>query len=311
MRAVPAQGVPARWAGAAAAERDADRPAGWLRGLVPLPRAAGARPGALGGWVTPLAAAALGGRQAGYFGKECATMDALVHNATAASDIVVEPAPPATGVCTKRFRQKQRCRACWQGLHRSAQRVTTAGRSREACAPAAPPDGGAARHRPDLGAARSWPTPARTAPARARRSSCSRACSRPTRARCASWGWTRCATACAMLARIGVVFGQRTELWWDHPVAASFEWKRVVWDIPRAALRAHARLGERGARAGRVLQQPDARAEPGPEDARRPGAGAAARAGAAVSRRADDRAGRAGKAPHPRLHQEISTASGA
>lgn len=31
---------------------------------------------------------------------------------------------------------------------------------------------------------------------------------------------------------IGVVFGQRTELWWDHPVAASFEWKRVVWDIP-------------------------------------------------------------------------------
>jgi len=33
--------------------------------------------------------------------------------------------------------------------------------------------------------------------------------------------------------RIGVVFGQRTELWWDHPVAASYEWKRVVWDIPR------------------------------------------------------------------------------
>src|SRR6185437_14904200 len=34
------------------------------------------------------------------------------------------------------------------------------------------------------------------------------------------------------VGRIGVVFGQRTELWWDHPVAASFEWKRVVWDIP-------------------------------------------------------------------------------
>ncbi len=32
--------------------------------------------------------------------------------------------------------------------------------------------------------------------------------------------------------KIGVVFGQRTELWWDHPVASSFEWKRVVWDIP-------------------------------------------------------------------------------
>jgi ABC-2 type transport system ATP-binding protein len=35
------------------------------------------------------------------------------------------------------------------------------------------------------------------------------------------------------VGHIGVVFGQRTELWHDHPVAASFEWKRVVWDIPR------------------------------------------------------------------------------
>ncbi len=34
------------------------------------------------------------------------------------------------------------------------------------------------------------------------------------------------------VGRIGVVFGQRRELWWDHPVAASYEWKRVVWDIP-------------------------------------------------------------------------------
>ena len=35
------------------------------------------------------------------------------------------------------------------------------------------------------------------------------------------------------VGRIGVVFGQRTELWSDHPVSASFDWKRVVWDIPR------------------------------------------------------------------------------
>src|SRR5262249_43319860 len=35
------------------------------------------------------------------------------------------------------------------------------------------------------------------------------------------------------VGRIGVVFGQRTELWWDHPVETSFEWKRVVWDVPR------------------------------------------------------------------------------
>jgi ABC-2 type transport system ATP-binding protein len=36
------------------------------------------------------------------------------------------------------------------------------------------------------------------------------------------------------VSHIGVVFGQRTELWWDHPVAASFTWKQVVWDIPAA-----------------------------------------------------------------------------
>jgi ABC-2 type transport system ATP-binding protein len=35
------------------------------------------------------------------------------------------------------------------------------------------------------------------------------------------------------VGRIGVVFGQRTELWWDMPVAATFEWKRVVWNVPR------------------------------------------------------------------------------
>jgi ABC-2 type transport system ATP-binding protein len=35
------------------------------------------------------------------------------------------------------------------------------------------------------------------------------------------------------VGRIGVVFGQRTELWWDQPVAATFAWKRVVWEIPR------------------------------------------------------------------------------
>lgn len=33
--------------------------------------------------------------------------------------------------------------------------------------------------------------------------------------------------------RIGVVFGQRSELWMDQPISASFEWKRVVWDVPR------------------------------------------------------------------------------
>ena len=36
-----------------------------------------------------------------------------------------------------------------------------------------------------------------------------------------------------LMQRIGVLFGNRTELWWDHPISQSFEWKRVVWDIPK------------------------------------------------------------------------------
>jgi len=35
-----------------------------------------------------------------------------------------------------------------------------------------------------------------------------------------------------IMSRLGVLFGNRTELWWDHPVSQSFEWKKVVWDIP-------------------------------------------------------------------------------
>lgn len=37
-----------------------------------------------------------------------------------------------------------------------------------------------------------------------------------------------------LMKRLGVLFGNRTELWWDHPVIQSFEWKKVVWDIPDA-----------------------------------------------------------------------------
>ncbi|MDL2300299.1 ATP-binding cassette domain-containing protein [Clostridiaceae bacterium OttesenSCG-928-D20] len=36
----------------------------------------------------------------------------------------------------------------------------------------------------------------------------------------------------AIMRRLGVLFGNRTELWWDHPVSQSFEWKKVVWNIP-------------------------------------------------------------------------------
>lgn len=35
-----------------------------------------------------------------------------------------------------------------------------------------------------------------------------------------------------LMSQIGVLFGQRTELWWDHPVISSFQWKKEVWNIP-------------------------------------------------------------------------------
>ena len=36
-----------------------------------------------------------------------------------------------------------------------------------------------------------------------------------------------------VMRRLGVLFGNRTELWWDHPVATSYHWKQKVWDIPK------------------------------------------------------------------------------
>jgi len=37
-----------------------------------------------------------------------------------------------------------------------------------------------------------------------------------------------------VMRRTGILFGNRSELWWDHPVRASFEWKKEVWDIDSA-----------------------------------------------------------------------------
>jgi len=36
-----------------------------------------------------------------------------------------------------------------------------------------------------------------------------------------------------IMKKTGVLFGGRTEMWWDHPVISSFEWKKEVWNIPQ------------------------------------------------------------------------------
>lgn len=45
-------------------------------------------------------------------------------------------------------------------------------------------------------------------------------------------GLSPCQDRIKLMSRMGILFGNRTELWWDHPLSQSFEWKKVVWDIP-------------------------------------------------------------------------------
>jgi ABC-2 type transport system ATP-binding protein len=40
------------------------------------------------------------------------------------------------------------------------------------------------------------------------------------------------------VSRIGVVFGQRTQLWWDLPVVESFDLLRAIYRVPESAFRA-------------------------------------------------------------------------
>jgi ABC-2 type transport system ATP-binding protein len=47
-------------------------------------------------------------------------------------------------------------------------------------------------------------------------------------------GLTPVAERRRLAARIGVVFGQRTQLWWDLPLRDSFELARHIWRVPAA-----------------------------------------------------------------------------
>ena len=54
---------------------------------------------------------------------------------------------------------------------------------------------------------------------------------RPQQGMVRVFGLDPCADRIPVMRRTGVLFGNRSELWWDHPVRASFEWKKVVWEI--------------------------------------------------------------------------------
>ncbi len=55
-----------------------------------------------------------------------------------------------------------------------------------------------------------------------------------------------------LAGQIGVVFGQRSQLWWDLPLKDSFELLRHVFRVPAAEHAARLRRYTRDARAGRV-----------------------------------------------------------
>jgi ABC-2 type transport system ATP-binding protein len=58
------------------------------------------------------------------------------------------------------------------------------------------------------------------------------------------------------VSRIGVVFGQRTQLWWDLPVIDSFELLRDIYRVPQPQFRATADALISLLRLERVLDQP-------------------------------------------------------
>lgn len=55
----------------------------------------------------------------------------------------------------------------------------------------------------------------------------------PSSGRCEVLGRTPWKDRVAHVAQIGVVFGQRTQLWWDLPVIESFELLRDIYRVPR------------------------------------------------------------------------------
>src|SRR5258707_15191844 len=57
---------------------------------------------------------------------------------------------------------------------------------------------------------------------------------RPTSGRCEIDGIVPWLQRVRHVARIGVVFGQRTQLWWDLPVIESFELLRDIYRVPEA-----------------------------------------------------------------------------
>ena len=102
--------------------------------------------------------------------------------------------------------------------------------------------------------------------------------------------------------RIGVVFGQRTTLWWDLPLRDSFDLLQKIYrDRPRRGTARNLGGVRRAARPRRPARHPGPPAQPRPADARRHRRGAAARPRDPLPRRADHRPRRGQQGPAARV----------
>ena len=132
-------------------------------------------------------------------------------------------------------------------------------------------------------------TSAPTAPASRRRSRALAGILVPDSGRCEVLGRVPWRERIAHVSRIGVVFGQRTQLWWDLPGHGIV--RAAARHLSRAAarIRRRTRRADRPAGSGAAPRRPGAAAQPRPAHALRSRRGAAARAADPVPRRADDR----------------------
>jgi ABC-2 type transport system ATP-binding protein len=64
----------------------------------------------------------------------------------------------------------------------------------------------------------------------------------PDRGTCTVLGYTPWKDRTAYVRRIGVVFGQRSQLWWDVPVADSYALLRDIYNVPERTYRANLEL---------------------------------------------------------------------
>jgi ABC-2 type transport system ATP-binding protein len=64
----------------------------------------------------------------------------------------------------------------------------------------------------------------------------------PDKGTCTIMGYTPWLDRIAYVRNIGVVFGQRSQLWWDVPVVDSFELLRDIYDVPEAEYKSNLKL---------------------------------------------------------------------